>query len=71
MWWTEYWHGSWMFFAPVMMVLFMVVCMALMYYAMSGHASHHERAIEILRERLARGEIDQAEFESRRRVLDA
>jgi putative membrane protein len=71
MWWTEYWHGPWMFFGPLIGILFMVACMVGMYYVMVGHANRHERAIDILRKRLARGEIDQAEFEARRRVLDA
>ena len=30
-----------------------------------------DRAVQILKERYARGEIDQAEFEKRRRFLEA
>lgn len=60
----------WMFFGPAMMLIFLAVCVALGYLLM--HASRRPgdgRAIDILRERYARGEIDQREFEERRRVL--
>jgi uncharacterized membrane protein len=71
MWWNDYWHGPWMFFGPFMMLVFIAVCMGLMYFAMRGHVRGSERAIDILKGRFARGEITQAEFEERRRVLDA
>ena len=71
MWWSEYWHGPWMFFGPLIGLAFMVACMVLMYFAMRGHVRHAEHAIEILRKRFARGEISQEEFEHRLRVLDA
>ena len=71
MWWSEYWHGPWMFFGPLFGLVFMVACMVGMYFMMRGHVRHAEHAIEILRRRFARGEISQEEFESRLRVLDA
>lgn len=60
----------WMFFGPTMMLIFLAVCVALGYLLMrAGRPPDEGRAIDILRERYARGEIDQAEFEERRRVL--
>jgi uncharacterized membrane protein len=38
---------------------------------MRGHRDGRGGAIEILKDRFARGEIDKAEFEERRRLLDA
>ena len=74
MWWNDYWHGPWMLFGPGMMILFVIVCFVLMGFMMRGGTAHRPargKALEILRERFARGEISQAEFEERRRVLDA
>jgi putative membrane protein len=61
----------WMVFGPVMMLIFVAVCIAVMYLVMHAGAGQRResQALEILRERFARGEIDQAEFEQRRRVL--
>ena len=71
MWWNEYWHAPWMFFGPLMMLVFVAVCMAVMYFAMRSHGSGRGRAIEILTERYARGDIDQAEFEERLQHLES
>jgi putative membrane protein len=72
MWWNDYWHAPWMFFGPVMMLVFFAVCAAFMVFMMRGMGRHHPgRAGEILKERYARGEIDRAEYEERRRLLDA
>ena len=72
MWWSDNWQMPWMFGPPIMLV-FIVVCMAMMFFMMRGmrHRSHGGYAIEILKERFARGEINQAEYEERRRLLDA
>ncbi len=35
----------------------------------AGHAGPGDRALDVLRERFARGEIDKAEFDERRRAL--
>jgi len=74
MWWHDYWGGPWMFVGPVMMIVFVVICVAMMSFMMRGGMTHRSRrgnALEILRERYARGEIDQAEFKERQRLLES
>ena len=63
----------WMVFGPVMMLIFVAVCIAVMYLVMHAGAGQRRgsRPLEILRERYARGEIEQREFEERRRFLEA
>ena len=76
MWWSDF-SGSygpvpWMLFGPVMMLMFLGVCIAVVFLVMRAAGAGPRssgRAIEILKERYARGEIDQAEFEERRRIL--
>jgi uncharacterized membrane protein len=55
------------------MVAFAVICMAVMFFMMRGRMmhGHHHRALDILKERFARGEINQTEYEERRRLLEA
>jgi putative membrane protein len=70
--WSEYWPMPWMFFGPVMMIVFVVICVAMMFFMMRGGMRDRYRrrdAIDILKERFARGEINQAEYEERRRLL--
>ena len=77
-------HGGWalmMFFGPLMMILFVAAVVVLVAFAfrwLGGHGLHGvghaptplgKAPIDILKERFARGEIDKAEFEERRRVL--
>ena len=74
MWWNDYWSMPWMFFGPMMMIFFVIVCIIAMSFMMRGGASRRDpggHAIEILKERYARGEINQTEFEERRRLLEA
>jgi len=72
MWWNEYWPMPWMFFGPVMMLVFIALCATMMWLMMRGHArGRGGEALSILRERYARGEISQAEYEERRRILTA
>jgi len=75
MWWSDWWGGygpaHWMFFGPLMMVLLLSACAAVAYLVMRSDRPRGGRAMEILEERYARGEIDQAEFEERRRLLRA
>ena len=72
MWWTDYWPMPGMFFGPVMMIVFIVACVAMMAFMRRGGMGHRPRsgnALEILRARYARGEIDGKEFEERRQLL--
>ena len=77
------WGGGWyaMIFGPLFMILFLAVLVAVASSSFAGWAGHgkgHIRRtnsppartpLDILKERFARGEIDKAEFEDRRRVL--
>jgi putative membrane protein len=56
------------FFGPLFMIVFFAVCMMMM-WVMRGHRHGGGNALDILNERYARGEINQAEHEERRRVL--
>ena len=70
MWWSdwfEYGFFHWMLFGPAMMMLFIAACFSIGYLVV--RAVRPSRPIDILCERFARGEIDQREFEERRRVL--
>ncbi len=74
------WYG--MIFGPIMMIVvlgaFVVVVVLIVRWLGGGpwgppprYDGHDSgRAMEILKERFARGEIDKAEFEDRRRLLE-
>ena len=68
MWWTKYWPMPWMLFAPMLMFLSFFICLAVIGRMDRGRGGH---PVEILKERYARGEINQVEFEERRRLLEA
>jgi len=74
------WEGAWYGGGPIMMLIWLAVLVAivvLLARAFSGPwrgtAAHQappgKTALDILKERFARGEIDKAEFEDKRRVL--
>ena len=64
--WPHWWFG------PFMMLAFGVLCVGMMLFMMRGmHRRRGGGALEILKERFARGEITQAEYEERRRVIEA
>ena len=76
MWW---WNGNWPMpglFGPLMMVMVFALCGAVMFFIMHGMMSSHENrskdrtALDILKERFARGEITQTEYDERRRLLE-
>jgi len=72
------WHGGWMgmVFGPLMMIAFIavvVIVVILLVRWIGGSGQQTERRtrqpLDILDERLARGEIDKADYEERRRIL--
>lgn len=75
------WGGEWyaMIFGPLFMILFLAVLVAVVVFVVRGvggqwpGATHNlppgRTALDILKERFARGEIDKDEFEERRRTL--
>jgi putative membrane protein len=63
----------WMFLGPIMMIIFMVICIAMMVFMMRGGMMRRTaggHALDILKERFARGEITQTEYEERRKLLE-
>lgn len=67
MWW-DYWPMPF-FLGPLFMIVVVGLCFAMMLSMMRGHRHGYSNALEILNERYARGEINEAEFEERRRIL--
>jgi uncharacterized membrane protein len=71
MWWNTDWPVPWMFVGPLMMLAFVLLCFVLMRFMMRGHCARRDYAVDILKERYARGEITKTEYEERRRLLEA
>lgn len=72
MWWNDYGPGPWMFFGPMFMIVLIALCLGMMFFMMRRHGGGRgDTAAQILKERYARGEIDKAEFDERRRTLEA
>ena len=73
MWWNDYGPTPWMLFGPMFVVGMMVVCVVVMFFMMRGRhgLDRADAASQILKERFARGEIDKAEYDDRRRALEA
>ncbi|WP_404406649.1 SHOCT domain-containing protein [Pelagibacterium halotolerans] len=75
MWWNGGWYG--MIFGPLFMILFLAALIAIVVLIvrwLGGPAQtiappSSRTPLDILKERFARGEIDKAEYEERRRVL--
>ena len=78
MWGDSQWGGFGMFLGPVFMILILVGIVAGVIYLLrqfggsglagNGHAAH-DRALVLLKERYAKGEIDSKEFEERKKLL--
>jgi len=82
--WDGGWSMGWMFLGPLMMILFVAAIVVLVVVALrwltgggqgGGHAAPPPAAsgrapLDILKERFARGEIDEEEFKRRRRILE-
>tara|TARA_R110002096_G_scaffold70671_1_gene169361 strand:- start:3482 stop:3826 length:345 start_codon:yes stop_codon:yes gene_type:complete len=78
--WDDGWYG-W-FLGPVMMILFLaiavvVVVLIVRWLGGTGHSGSaapppptSKHAIDILKDRFARGEIDKEELEEKRRILE-
>ena len=76
--WGDGWHGGGMVMGFFMMILIVAIIAGLIVLAVKwiggdkrggGSGSSGREAQDILRERFARGEIDAAEFEERKRLL--
>ena len=69
------WGGGWGWFGIVHMVLWWfliilgIVVLAKWLFGGSSRSTESDRALTILRERYARGEIDKQEFDARKRDL--
>jgi putative membrane protein len=78
MWGGSQWGGFGMVLGPIFMILIVVGIVAGIIYllrlsgavgpAVSSHADH-DRAMAILKERYAKGEIDSTEFTERKKLL--
>jgi putative membrane protein len=79
---SHMWGGGYgWFFMPIMMIVFIavtvvVIVLIVRWIGGTGHPPPHtahgppgKTALDILKERFARGEIDKEEFEERRKVL--
>jgi putative membrane protein len=78
MWGGSQWGGFGMVLGPIFMILIVVGIVAgiiylLRLFGMAGPASGshaaHDRALALLKERYAKGEIDSAEFTERKKLL--
>ncbi len=79
MWGSSQWGGFGMVLGPIFMILIVVGIVAGVIYLLrlfgaagpggTGHAGH-DRALSLLKERYAKGEIDSAEFAERKKHLD-
>ena len=57
-------------FGPLFMIAIFAICMIMMMWMMRSHRhGGGGSALDILNERYARGDINQVEYEERRRVL--
>ncbi len=76
-------HWGWggMIYGPIMMIVFFAAAVAVVVLlvrwlggpgqGVAHHSPAGKPALDILKERFAKGEVDKQEFEERRRVLEA
>ena len=78
MWGGGQWGGFGMVLGPIFMILILVGIIAAVIYVLrlsgafgvaSGSHQVHDRALALLKERYAKGEIDSKEFEERKKLL--
>ncbi len=74
--WSDYggpWYG--MFFGPIMMIVFVAVAVLVVAWALRAFGPDWQSGakaktpLDILKDRFARGEIDQADYEKRKQLL--
>jgi putative membrane protein len=70
-WWNDYSAPMHWAFGPLMMIVVIALIFFLMRGMMGGQRSNDRLALDVLKERFARGEISQAEYEERRRLIEA
>jgi putative membrane protein len=73
-WWNGFaGPGYGMLFGPIFMVVFVVLTLVITAWLLRalGPGSQRKSSLDILRERFARGEIDQREYEERKKLLSA
>jgi len=67
------WYG--MFFGPIMMIFFVVLTVLIIAWLLHAKGlgwqsgAQNKSALDILRDRFARGEIDRSEYDERRKLL--
>ncbi len=67
-WWGNWWHMGW--WGPLLSLLWFALLGLLVYWIVRTLApERRDRALEVLRERYARGEIDKETFERMKRDL--
>jgi putative membrane protein len=72
-WWNGYGSMPWAF-GPLVGLVFMLLCMGMMWFMMRGMHDPHSRsgdALSILQERFARGEISEDEYWRLRHTLES
>jgi putative membrane protein len=74
MWWNDGWSMPWAFGSFMMIpiaLLFLAVVLFIARPIMGSGRRSNTIALDILKERFARGEITEAEYQERRRLLEA